>query len=409
MIAATLELAAFGLGQTAGVVAFRSLVASGVAVLADAGDRGEREPRLLRRHAPRRRPDREVPAAAGVRRGLVSHRFDADTAVRPGARAASRRASTPAGGWCRTQRRLRRRDPAARARARAGRPGARRARLTIHYTAPPDGGARVDRDARRADRPLAHDRERPPAPGRKPARARARRLLDAARGLEFADLRRPEVPPPEDCPAFEKRIEIHDRYEQRWAIGAPPFSGGERALAGGWIRFREPRPLDALRDRRLRRRLPAGGLLARARSRARGRRADHRPDGPLPRARCRRRTPARRLGARGLPLAPGARRLRRGGRRDLDPRRYADRAVAPARAAAMNLLRSNDAPVKTTETRATLRAARGPPPGGARAADLAARAQGEAPGDGGRRAHACSRRAARCATRSTDATRAAWS
>ena len=36
VIAATLELAAFGLGQTAGVVAFKSLVASGVAVLADA-------------------------------------------------------------------------------------------------------------------------------------------------------------------------------------------------------------------------------------------------------------------------------------------------------------------------------------------------------------------------------------
>ena len=36
VIAATLELAAFGLGRTAGVVTFKSLVASGVAVLADA-------------------------------------------------------------------------------------------------------------------------------------------------------------------------------------------------------------------------------------------------------------------------------------------------------------------------------------------------------------------------------------
>jgi len=36
VIAATLELAAFGLGQTAGVIAFKSLVASAVAVLADA-------------------------------------------------------------------------------------------------------------------------------------------------------------------------------------------------------------------------------------------------------------------------------------------------------------------------------------------------------------------------------------
>jgi len=36
VIAATLELAAYGLGQTAGVIAFKSLVASAVAVLADA-------------------------------------------------------------------------------------------------------------------------------------------------------------------------------------------------------------------------------------------------------------------------------------------------------------------------------------------------------------------------------------
>jgi hypothetical protein len=49
------------------------------------------------------------------------------------------------------------------------------------------------------------------------------------RGLEFADASMPEVPPPESCPALEKRIEIHDRYEQG-AI-APLFSGGEHALA----------------------------------------------------------------------------------------------------------------------------------------------------------------------------------
>jgi hypothetical protein len=36
VIAGTLELAAFGLGQTAGVIAFKSLVASAVAVLAHA-------------------------------------------------------------------------------------------------------------------------------------------------------------------------------------------------------------------------------------------------------------------------------------------------------------------------------------------------------------------------------------
>src|SRR5262249_36339860 len=43
-----------------------------------------------------------------------------------------------------------------------------------------------------------------------------------------------------------KRIPIHERFEQRWALGAPPFSGGYIALAGGWIRIAEgARDLDA--------------------------------------------------------------------------------------------------------------------------------------------------------------------
>jgi acyl-CoA thioesterase len=30
----------------------------------------------------------------------------------------------------------------------------------------------------------------------------------------------------------------------RWAIGAPPFSGSDKAVAGGWIRLADPRPVD---------------------------------------------------------------------------------------------------------------------------------------------------------------------
>ena len=56
----------------------------------------------------------------------------------------------------------------------------------------------------------------------------------------------PDALPPEQCPVMEKHIEIHDRYEQRWAIGSPPFQGGEQALCGGWIRLPEPRVNDAL-------------------------------------------------------------------------------------------------------------------------------------------------------------------
>ena len=37
---------------------------------------------------------------------------------------------------------------------------------------------------------------------------------------------------------------MRDRYEMRWAVGAAPFSGGDKALAGGWIRLAEPTPVD---------------------------------------------------------------------------------------------------------------------------------------------------------------------
>ena len=67
------------------------------------------------------------------------------------------------------------------------------------------------------------------------------------RGLEFAQAPMPKVRGPEQCPPLERRIEIHHRYEHRWAIGSLPFSGnGERALCGGWIRLAEPRVNDAL-------------------------------------------------------------------------------------------------------------------------------------------------------------------
>jgi len=56
----------------------------------------------------------------------------------------------------------------------------------------------------------------------------------------------PDAKPPQDCPRMETRIPIHDRYEHRPALGAPPFSGGSEALTGGWIRLAEDqRPLDA--------------------------------------------------------------------------------------------------------------------------------------------------------------------
>jgi acyl-CoA thioesterase len=65
---------------------------------------------------------------------------------------------------------------------------------------------------------------------------------------EFDDSRAPVVPPPEDLEpmAVQGPIEIpmRDRYDSRWAIGPMPFTAGDRAEVGGWIRLVDPRPAD---------------------------------------------------------------------------------------------------------------------------------------------------------------------
>jgi acyl-CoA thioesterase len=118
--------------------------------------------------------------------------------------------------------------------------------LTIHYTSPPQvGPASIETRVERMGRSLTTLSGRLLQDGKLCALALAA-FSTEREGPEFVNARMPEVLPPERCAPLEKRIEIHDRYEQRWAIGAPPFSGSEHALSGGWIRFREPRALDAL-------------------------------------------------------------------------------------------------------------------------------------------------------------------
>jgi acyl-CoA thioesterase len=56
------------------------------------------------------------------------------------------------------------------------------------------------------------------------------------------------VPAPETVdpwPLVDGLPPIARRFEFRPAVGAPPFSGADEALSGGWMRLREPAPLDA--------------------------------------------------------------------------------------------------------------------------------------------------------------------
>ncbi len=177
----------------------------------------------------------------------MSHRFDTDTAVWPGSSGSFETridpgwwvVAGPNGGYIAAlllrALTLAQGDPARSPRS-----------LTIHYTAPPKAGpASIETRVERTGRSLTTVSGRLLQAGKLLALALAA-FSTPREGVEFSDLRMPEVLPPDRCPAWEKRIEIHDRYDQRWAIGAPPFSGSEHALAGGWIRFPEPRVLDPL-------------------------------------------------------------------------------------------------------------------------------------------------------------------
>jgi acyl-CoA thioesterase len=118
--------------------------------------------------------------------------------------------------------------------------------LTIHYTAPPaQGPVRIDTTVERAGRSLTTVSARMLQDDRLIVLALAAFSKPRSLTLTHSAVRMPEVPPPERCPRLDKKIEIHDRYEHRWAIGAPPFGGGDQAQCGGWIRLTDPRPLHA--------------------------------------------------------------------------------------------------------------------------------------------------------------------
>jgi acyl-CoA thioesterase len=64
---------------------------------------------------------------------------------------------------------------------------------------------------------------------------------------EYAEIAMPAVPPPEDVPLVrpEGAPPITELFELQPVLGPPPFSGGDRAETGGWLRLLEPQVADA--------------------------------------------------------------------------------------------------------------------------------------------------------------------
>jgi acyl-CoA thioesterase len=121
--------------------------------------------------------------------------------------------------------------------------------LTLHYLRPPaDGELAVEVDVDRTGRSLTSLSARVSQDGRLCILALAALAVERQSVMDYAATP-PAVPPPEaiePMPLRDPAPSIARRFEVRPAVGAAPFSGAGEALTGGWLRFAEPRPLDAL-------------------------------------------------------------------------------------------------------------------------------------------------------------------
>lgn len=121
--------------------------------------------------------------------------------------------------------------------------------LTVQYLrAPKEGPARVEVGRERVGRSVSFLSARLVQDGRPAAMALAVLADDRDETLRFDRSDPPEVPLPEDLQPVARPEELPPfghNFDYRFAVGAPPFSGAEEALTGGWLRLSEERPLDA--------------------------------------------------------------------------------------------------------------------------------------------------------------------
>jgi acyl-CoA thioesterase len=120
--------------------------------------------------------------------------------------------------------------------------------VTVHYLRPPeDGPVEVDVTVERAGRTMSAVSARLSQDGRPLALA----LVSAGitrEGYRHEEAPAPAVPGPEDCPPLSRPpfpIPLRDQFDTRLAIGPEPFSGGDEAITGGWLRLVDPESTDA--------------------------------------------------------------------------------------------------------------------------------------------------------------------
>lgn len=119
--------------------------------------------------------------------------------------------------------------------------------LTLHYLRPlREGDVEVEVTVERTGRTLTSLSARVTQGGTPCVIALGAFAGDFPSALDYADPP-PTVPAPEEIEPWALRPPappIALQFELRAALGPFPFSGGEEAVSGGWLRFAEPQPVD---------------------------------------------------------------------------------------------------------------------------------------------------------------------
>jgi acyl-CoA thioesterase len=120
--------------------------------------------------------------------------------------------------------------------------------LTVHYQRRPEAGpAQIEVTVERQGRSVSFMRAALSQDDRVCAGAVAVFARDRD-GVELDHARAPAVPAPDEIDPLRNRPDAPPfgrEFDFRPAIGKTGFGGADEALTGGWLRFRDERPLDA--------------------------------------------------------------------------------------------------------------------------------------------------------------------
>lgn len=120
--------------------------------------------------------------------------------------------------------------------------------LTCHYLRPPsDGDVEVEVRVERSGRSVSALTARMSQGGKLCVLGVAAFAVAFDGVVDYAGTP-PAAPAPEAvqrAPALPT-VRMTEQFESRPTLGSPPFTGADEAVTGGWLRFADPHPLDAI-------------------------------------------------------------------------------------------------------------------------------------------------------------------